>query len=208
VTPESFLDAGRAAAPRFLPYRTISDWLEPDRSEALLDYAIASEARYKVAPILYQGGLTVDPGFRCAVTLTSLGSFADPLRARALALKPELEKAFGTPAFSATDVEIELVAHGDGAHFTRHIDTFVVLNRSPSPRILTLVLYLHRRPRQFSGGALRFYALGSSSTVDVLPENNLLAAFPSIAPHSVEPIACPSGAFSDRRFAINIWIHG
>jgi len=200
--------AGRAAKARFLPYRIVPDWLDPDRAEALLDHAIASEDRFKVAPILYQGGLTVDSGFRRAVTLKSLGPFADHLRDRALALKPELEKAFGTPAFAATDVEIELVAHGDGAHFTRHIDTFVVLNRAASPRIFTLVLYLHRRPRKFSGGALRFYALGSSRTVDVVPQNNHLVTFPSIAPHSVEPVSCLSGAFSDRRFAINMWIHG
>jgi Rps23 Pro-64 3,4-dihydroxylase Tpa1-like proline 4-hydroxylase len=52
------------------------------------------------------------------------------------------------------------------------------------------------------------YALGGGGARDILPDHNLLVAFPSIAPHSVDMVSCPRGAFADRRFAINIWIHG
>lgn len=110
------------------------------------------------------------------------------------------------PTFTASSVEIQLAAHGDGAHFQRHVDTFTVENKRLNPRVLTLVLYLHRQPRGFSGGALRMHALDRPAVHDIAPDHNRLAAFPSIAQHSVEPIVCPSHAFADRRFAVNMWI--
>jgi SM-20-related protein len=191
---------------RFMPYLTVDHWLEPERADALLAYAIANQHRYVPGSVLHYGRHTVDAELRSGTTLRTLGPFGDALRDRALALRPELERAFGTPAFAADGVEIELAAHGDGAHFHRHVDTFVAINHDAAPRVFTLVLYLHRRPVRFSGGELRMHALGSDAAVDVAPAHNRLLAFPSITPHSVRRVSCPGGAFADQRFAINMWI--
>jgi SM-20-related protein len=192
---------------QFFPFHSSENWLKPDLADRLLAYANENEAQFKPGAVLHDGNPTVDPAYRIGSVLSSLGEFEAPLRDAALALKPYLETAFGIPAFPVKRLEMELAAHGDGAHFKRHIDTFVVVNRAPATRVLTLVLYLTRRPKAFSGGALRMYALGSSHTRDVEPMHNLLVAFPSITPHSVERIDCPGIEFASSRFAVNIWIH-
>ncbi|MEI9991740.1 MAG: 2OG-Fe(II) oxygenase [Rhizomicrobium sp.] len=198
-------DRGRGG---FLPTLAKPDWLRPEAADALLRYAIEQEKCYVPAAVLHEGAVRVDANLRSALKLPGLGPFEALLKSRALDIKSELQQAFGMNPFEATQVEIEMVSHGDGAHFRRHVDTFLGTVRQRRPRILTLVLYLNRRPAGFTGGALRMYAVGTPQTRDILPDHNLMVAFPSIAPHSVEPILCRDGAFADRRFAVNMWIHG
>jgi SM-20-related protein len=202
IAPQPPADAGR-----FLPHHTQPDWLPPDMADALLHHAIAHEGRFRSGSILHSGKVMVDASIRQVSVLNHLGPFHTLMTDAALAAKPMLETLFGIPAFTATQVEIEMAAHGDGAHFQQHVDTFVVVNKRPNPRVLTLVLYLHRRPRAFAGGALCLHALGSAATRDITPDHNRLVAFPSIARHSVQRLTCPGGTFADRRFAVNMWIH-
>lgn len=199
-----------ASGAKFLPHHVEAAWLAADLASDLLDYAIAHEASFKPGAILHSGTIMVDPDIRQTSVLNhlGLGPFLAPLIEAALAAQPALTMRFGMPRFAVSDVEVEMAAHGDGAHFNSHIDTFVAVNKRPNPRLLTLVLYLNRLPCGFSGGALRLHALGSAAFQDIAPEHNKLVAFPSIAPHSVQPISCPSRAFADRRFAVNMWIHG
>jgi Rps23 Pro-64 3,4-dihydroxylase Tpa1-like proline 4-hydroxylase len=191
----------------FFPFRTYSQWLDPDTADALLDYAIENEAHFNPGTVLYRGVSKTDPNIRNVIRTRKLGSFRALLTDRVQEIKPELERAFGIKPFTLGQIETELVAYGDGAHFSRHIDTLVVANQAPTARVLTLVYYFHRRPAGFMGGALRFYALRGSQVQDVAPDHNVLAAFPSIAPHSVERVDCPSGQFADSRFAALIWVH-
>ena len=128
------------------------------------------------------------------------------LRARALELAPDLIAGLRLTPFEISKVELELVAHGDGAFYARHIDT-AMSGSAEHVRVLSAVYYLHRQPRAFDGGALRLYAIGDDSRfVDVEPASNTLVAFPSWAPHEVRPVSCPSGRFGDSRFAVNIWL--
>jgi Rps23 Pro-64 3,4-dihydroxylase Tpa1-like proline 4-hydroxylase len=191
----------------FLPFCAIPDWLPADAADALLDHAVREEPHYTPGRVLYEGETMTAPDLRRTDCLASLGPFQDLVSARALEQKPALEAAFGMVPFTAHHVEIELAAHGDGAHFDRHVDTFVRRKR-PTTRLLTLVLYLNRRPQAFRGGALRMHALGSPAVRDIAPSHNLLVAFPSFLPHSVRRVECPGNRFADRRFAINMWIHG
>ncbi|KJV08347.1 proline hydroxylase [Elstera litoralis] len=201
----------RAAPPtgngRFLPHYTQESWLPAALADGVLGYAIGNEGQFRSGSILHNGTIMVDDTIRQVSVLEHLGPFHAPVAEAALAAAPGLAARFGIPAFTASRVEIELAAHGDGAHFQQHIDTFVVVNQRPNPRVLTLVLYLNRQPRPFTGGALRFHALGGTATQDIAPDHNRLAAFPSIAPHSVQRLTCSSRAFADRRFAVNMWIH-
>ena len=207
MTPVVHAADGSRGEGTFLPVHIQPKWLPPALADALVGYAIDSEARFRVGTILHSGKIMVDEGIRQTLVLDDIGPFQYPLAEAALAFKPTLETLFGIPPFAASSVEIEMAAHGDGAHFRHHIDTCVVVNKRANPRVLTLVLYLHGPIRRFSGGALRMHALGSSAVRDIAPMHNRLVAFPSIAPHSVQPIACSSRAFADRRFAVNIWIH-
>ena len=198
--------------PVFLPYSVVPNWLPLDAAARLLAYAIANRDRFTDGYINLAGEPTVDQSLRKTLVLHELGSFAPMIREAARASQAELERALKVPAFVSQRFEIELAAHGDGAHFDRHIDTFVGSFRKASSRVLTLVYYLHREPKGFTGGALRMHGIGtwtdeSSGIRDIEPRHNQLVAFPSIAPHSVNPVHCPSNDFADSRFAVNIWIH-
>src|SRR5262249_45472756 len=108
--------------------------------------------------------------------------------------------------------EFEISAYGDAGHFAAHIDTDERLGRV---RILSCVYYFAATPPRFSGGELRLHAFptlsGKNSAaapfIDILPETDTLVAFPSWLRHEVLPVQVPSGAWADRRFTINCWVH-
>ena len=206
IVPAQHVARTAESSGQFLPFHLVSDWLDPQDADALLDFALATEDRFTPAQILYDGQRRLDTMIRQSSRLDVPEPFAALLTAHALKLQPLVAEMLGVPPFAPTHVEMELAAHGDGARFDRHIDTLVVGNRRQTPRILTFVLYLFKRPARFSGGALRFYALGGSGVVDVAPQHNAVVAFPAIAPHSVERVSC-GPAFADRRFAVTLWLH-
>jgi SM-20-related protein len=198
--------------PVFLPYQVVPNWLPRDAAAGLLQYALTNEDRFTDGRVYHEGASKVDPALRKTRVLHDLGPFAALIREAARASQAEIERTLRVPAFGADYFEIELAAHGHGAHFDRHIDTFVGSYRNASSRVLTLVYYLLREPKAFAGGALRMHGLGGRSEAearvqDIEPRHNQLVAFPSIAPHSVGEVDCPSNEFADSRFAVNIWIH-
>lgn len=203
--PSSY--APSSLAGRFLPHRTIRGWLGEASAAALLSYAIDREAEFTPTEIGNKGRLRVESSFRRSRRLMELGPFEPMLRQRALTLQPELEAAFGMGHLPTASTQVELVAHGDGDFYGEHIDTFTGDQYLPGEaRRLSLVYYLHRRPRPFSGGRLRLFDLAGSQTVAIDPEHDSLLAFPSFARHEVEPISCPAGGFADSRFAVNLWL--
>jgi len=115
-----------------------------------------------------------------------------------------------TEAFEPGRLEVEMVAHGDGAFFTEHRDTAIEDQKLIIRRVISAVYYFHRLPKLFSGGALRILPLAgrekSSAFVEIEAINDTLVFFPSWFPHEVLPVACPSGQFEDSRFARNCWI--
>ena len=62
------------------------------------------------------------------------------------------------------DVELELVAHNDGAFYARHIDT-ATGEDSNQVRVLSGVYYFHAKPKAFTGGALRLFAIRGPTEV-------------------------------------------
>ncbi len=137
-----------------------------------------------------------------------LGIYRPVLEARILGLVPELITRLQMTPFESPALETELVAHGDGAFFKRHIDTgHRILDQI---RVLSGVYYFNAEPKAFTGGALRLYAIGGNDSddfIDIEPLRNSLLVFPSWAPHEVMPISCPSKRFINSRFAINCWLH-
>ncbi len=123
----------------------------------------------------------------------------------------------GTRPFALEALELELAAHGDGAHFAAHRDIPVGQGRQPLggdgsgklDRIVSAVLYVHNEPKGFSGGALRLHRFGSNGApgdyLDLEPEGNSLLVFPAWAAHEVLTVNCPSRAFEDYRYAVNCW---
>jgi len=197
-----------ALADRFLPHWLCPDWLGQDEADGLLGYADANQHSFKPSEVRRREGGSVDREKRESLRLGDLGPFAYSLHERAEAVLPELCRRLGIAPFRPRRLEIELVAHGDGAFFARHIDTIGHGGVSPSLRRVTAIAYLHRRPKVFSGGALRYYTLNAERHMDIDPEHRSLLSFPSFAPHSVGRVSVPSREFGDSRFAVDMWFHG
>ncbi len=197
-------DTSAAPPPRLMPHRVLHDFLAAEMADALIEYAVAHRADFVPSPALYGGRHTIDRRIRNALSLADLGPFAQPLTARIIELRPGIEEALGIPPYDSFRLELDLTASGDGAYFVRHVDTALGKDRPAETRMTTMVLYLHRRPRGFSGGALRMFALGGPGFLDIAPEHNSLVVFPAFTPHAVEPVSCPSGEFGDFRFAVTV----
>ena len=126
---------------------------------------------------------------------------------------PQILQELGIRPFPISSYEIELVAHGDGGFYHRHIDIFTGGNRSHSgDRVVSCVYYMHSLPKLFSGGALRLYPLPTRlapapGSMDVAPEHDTLVAFSSWMPHEVMPTVCPTNQFAHYRFSINCWVY-
>ena len=196
-------------AGRFLPHRILPDWLGEAQAARLLAYSLAAEARFTPTRLDDHGAGRLDEVVRQSSVLKDLGAFAGPLRRKALALQAGLETAFDMQHTSANSTQIEMVAHGDGAFYRPHTDTYTGDEYTPGGRRrLTMVYYLHRRPRRFTGGRLRMFDRGGEQSIEIEPTHDSLLVFPSSARHEVETISCPGGAFADGRFAVNIWLCG
>lgn len=194
---------------RFPPHRILAGWLGEAESARLLAYAVAAEAQFTPTRLAAQGTGRLETLTRQSSVLKDLGPFAEPLCRKALALQAGLETAFEMTSTPPNSTQLELVAHGDGAFYLPHTDTFTGDQYTPGGRRrLTMVYYLHRQPRRFSGGRLRIFDLGGGQTIDVEPAHDSLLVFPSTARHEVERVSCPDGAFADGRFAVNIWLCG
>ncbi|HXQ14253.1 MAG TPA: 2OG-Fe(II) oxygenase [Caulobacteraceae bacterium] len=199
---------GEIAAPRGLlaPYHVVPNFLEPDRLAALLDFAARHEAEFEPTGVVGRTRPGPDPNIRRSTGLRQLGEFRPLLRARLLDLAPALIAELRLSPFEVSKVELELVAHGDGAYYKRHIDTATARDEAHM-RVLSGVYYFHREPCAFSGGALRLYAIGDNARfVDIEPVCNTLLVFPAWAPHEVMPVSVPSRRFADSRFAVNCWL--
>lgn len=189
------------------PHGILRDWLGPSGVERLLTYAAEHRERFSPSKVRHGSDGLLDPMQRVSLILKDLGSCRPVLEEAVRASLPDILSATRTQPFEPSRVELELAAHGDGAFFLKHIDTYAGQPALTSRRVISGVYYFHTLPRPFSGGTLRLFGLGSSQTIDIEPENDTLVVFPSWFPHEVLPVSCPSRRFEDSRFAVNCWIH-
>ena len=189
------------------PHLVMRDFLEEETVAGLLDYALAHQAEF--APTTVDARI-VKPSARVSVSLRKLGQYRQALKTRLLELTPRIFAELRVTPFEPSEVEIELVAHGDGAFYKPHIDTQTAQDDNGGHfRALSGVYYFYKEPKAFTGGALRLFAIGPEPApyIDIEPVRNSLLVFPSWAPHEVRPVSVSSNRFLDSRFAINCWIY-
>jgi SM-20-related protein len=206
------------------PHAQLRNLLPAEELQMLLDWALAGEQRFKQAKV--NKGVdenrtsVVDQDVRIASVWRDLGPVESLVRRRLLDARPDVMRATGITGTEPRSLELELAAHGDGAHYGAHVDIPIGPDRLPlgngpgEDRVISAILYFHAEPKGFSGGQLRLYRFGvppslegvsSSDYVDLEPDQNSLVAFPSWARHEVRQVECPGDRFRDRRFALNCW---
>lgn len=192
-------------------YGIIRDLLGCKMIEDLLKYAQLKQPFFDDATVGYSESTRIDKSIRISNVLRNIDDLRSQFESKLMEIMPIIFEKLKNKPFIPDKFEMEMVAHGDGAFFSRHIDTVIQPKISKSRRVVSAVYYFHAMPKAFSGGALRLHSLDLNgqhgSFVDLDPIFDTLVFFPSWFPHEVLPIICPSKRFIDSRFAINIWIH-
>lgn len=193
-----------------VPHRQIADFMGSVMVEQLLDLAIARADDFAPTSVGNGGGGTVSPDIRASLLLRDLGELRSELETRFAAVLDDTVRELRLSDIALHSLELELVAHNEGAFYSEHIDTFTARRDAQSDRALTGVYYFHRNPKGFDGGELRLHAIapaadGIRSFTDIAPTCDTFILFPSWVPHQVRRVSCPSGAFADSRFALNCW---
>lgn len=194
-----------------LPVCIIDDFLGPEASGRLLDFAQQQQANYSWSTLISDGARdVVDRDVRASLSFFGdLGDQLVPFRAHLAERLEHIAAETQTRRFDPEPQDLRLVAHGHGHYFRQHVDTATGSNRSlvTGNRVLSLVYYLHTRPRMFTGGALVMYPIVGEERQVIEPRHDRLVAFSSIAPHEVEPIDLPGDSFRDSRFSVVSWLH-
>lgn len=202
-------DKRKSVRPLMPPFVLFRDFLDETVAAGLLDHVLSRQGDFTSMGV----GLKciANPAIRVSTGLRDLENYRELFKTKILGLVPQLIAQLQVTPFEAARLETELVAHGDGAFFKRHVDTQTnQYDEIKYIRVLSGVYYFNAQPKAFSGGALRLYAIGGKPDedfVDIAPTNNSLLVFPSWASHEVMPVSCPAGRFIDSRFAVNCWVH-
>lgn len=190
------------------PCLRIEGFLGADLTQRLLAYAQDRQAGFEESGV--GQGREVNRQIRQSQMLWDFGDLQPVLRQRFEAVLPRAVRELRLSPITLARLELQLVAHGDGAFYSEHIDTQTGDTEKSTARVLTGVYYFHRQPKHFTGGELRLLAFapetdGTRRFIDIAPDHDVFVLFPSWAPHEVRPVSCPSGDFMDSRFAINCW---
>jgi len=199
----------KSSTPPLPPFRVFAEFFDPGLVGRLLDYSLSNQSRFQ--PTTVGGSFELNPTVRISYKLDDLGKLRAELESRIMSMASTLITDLHLSLFSPARCELELVAHGDGAFYTRHIDTDTERGAATDMhRIVSGVYYFNNEPKAFSGGALRLYSFGpfasNSRFVDIEPSHNTFVVFPSWVLHEVRPVSCPGKRFIDSRFAINCWL--
>jgi SM-20-related protein len=196
---------------RLPKYLVIDDFLPAAFHAELLAYALASQSEFAASEVIGGGTSVVDTSLRQSqICRKGLGPHKAAFKAAIRAKFEELPATLGMTSFTVSRIETQLIAHGDGAFYKRHIDTRVGTSRKSeiTDRVLSMVYYFHQEPKRFSGGEIALCAFGpSNERIEIAPAQNRLVAFPSFVAHEVKQVSCPSKEYADSRFAINCWLH-
>ena len=189
----------------------LSNFLGAEVCSELLQFAIASEGEFR--PTGIDNLALPNPNIRRSVGLENIGRFVDVVDTRIQQVIPQLTNDLRLSKFEAKLIDLQMVSHGDGGFYTRHIDTFTGKDRPANgDRVISCVYYFFREPKGFTGGELRLHPLltktaPAPTTVDLPIDNDTLIAFSSWLPHEVLLVSSPTREFANSRFSINCWVH-
>jgi SM-20-related protein len=191
------------------PYRVFTEFFDASFVDRLLEHALSNRSKFQSTTI--SNASEFDPSIRISHKLDDLGTLRPEIENRLRSMASDLVADLHVTPFEPVRYEIEMVAHGDGAFYSTHVDTDIAPGaRTDMHRMISGVYYFNADPKSFSGGALRLYSFGqfdaNSRFIEIEPAHNSFVVFPSWVLHEVMPISCPTQKFKHSRFAINCWL--
>jgi Rps23 Pro-64 3,4-dihydroxylase Tpa1-like proline 4-hydroxylase len=117
------------------------NFLGKDMAGALLAWALSNHSK------------EIDLSICRSMAIGDFGQLRHGIEERLRALLPELIASLAAGQFELSRIELELVAHGDGAFYNRHIDTFTgeAASDPRHRRVISGVYYFNAQPKSFSG---------------------------------------------------------
>ncbi len=194
---------------RFPPHRILAGWLGEAGSARLLAYTLAAEAQFIPTRLAHEGTGRLETLTRQSSVLKDLGDFARPLRRKALALQAELEADFEMDHTLPNSTQMEVVAHGDGAFYRPHTDTFTGDQYTPGAGGVSrwsIISIANRAvsPAGISGSSIWAAARRSMSS----PSTTACwsSPRPPVTKSSTSPV--PAARSPTAASAVNIWLCG
>ena len=106
------------------PYLVLRDFLEDETAAGLLEYACAHEAAFAPTRTGHFAEAEIDPDMRVSVGTRDLGPFRRILETKVLGLLPDLIAQLRMTPVEAATLELQLVAHNDGAFYKHQTCAF------------------------------------------------------------------------------------
>jgi SM-20-related protein len=190
----------------------VPNFLGPELSARFYEFALASKTQFQPTHVGTDIG-QLNESIRRSLRLVIINDLATSVQQAVANALPRLILQLGIRPFDVGPYEIEMVAHGDGCFYKRHLDTFTGDDRARAgDRMVSCVYYFHSPIKKFTGGELRVLPLPTSSRpvpeyVDIPPTHDTLVAFSSWIPHEVLPVNNSSDEFSQSRFSVNCWVY-
>jgi hypothetical protein len=119
------------------PHGLIANWLGPEMVQRLLDFAQEQRDSFFPSGVGYGEYSRIDANVRHSGRITKLGDLKQELRTQIRAVLPTMFRQLGADAFEPGRIEVEMVAHGDGALFTEHRDNAVEDKKFVIRRVVT-----------------------------------------------------------------------
>ena len=173
------------------PYLVIDGFLEQGTVAGLLEFALGHEHSFEPTKVGRAGPEAIKPEVRISLGMRDLGPFKPILKSKVLALIPDLVAKLKTTPVNTPQLELQLVAHGDGAFYKRHIDTHTVAIATHP--VLSGVHYFYSHPGRspaahgFTPLAIRPWLPLSISSRTIIRCWSFL-----VARHEVTRVNCPS----------------
>jgi hypothetical protein len=165
----------------------IDEFLGADLFRQLVAHVVERQGLFKT------GG---HDGQGCHV-LEDFGSLKSPLVRVLLDAWQDVAPRCGAPPVDPGDVVLCVKSLGSSS-FTRHLDT------TAGNHDLAFVLFLHREPRPFEGGALHLDGRIGETIIE--PAQNSIVFFPVSARARVGVVRAASAALIDSRLTLEGWI--
>lgn len=199
-----------APVPQPAPHLRFDDFLPPDEHARLLEATLAKEEEFVPSQVITAEPVGDQAEIRRSLTSYALDDVWELFEQRLVRLLPHIRRELGIDWFELDHIERQLTVHGDGDHFTLHVDDG---GPAVAQREISAVYYFNRTPQRYTGGQLRLsdavdtggHREPAATFTELEPSDNTLVVFRSDAHHEVRPVHVPGNDFADRRFTIVCW---